>query len=42
MNLKLYKPDIFKENTAEDYLRYALETSNWIESFQVPAEEGKY
>ena len=42
MNLKLYKPDIFKENTAEDYLRYALETSNWIESFQVPAEDGKY
>ena len=42
MNLKLYKPDIFKENTAEDYLRYALETSNWSESFQVPAEEGKY
>lgn len=38
---KRIDPRIFHKNTAEDYLRAAIETANWIDTLAVKTEYGR-
>lgn len=38
---KRIDPRIFHKNTAEDYLRAAIETANWIDTLAVKTEHGR-
>ena len=37
---KLITPEIFQKNTAEDYLKAAIDTAEWIDTLAIKTEYG--
>ena len=38
---KLITPEIFQKNTAEDYLKAAIDTAEWIDTLAIKTEYGR-
>ena len=38
---KLFTPEIFRKNTAEDYLKAAIDTAEWIDTLAIKTEYGR-
>lgn len=38
---KLITPEIFRKNTAEDYLKAAIDTAEWIDTLAIKTEYGR-
>ena len=38
---ELITPEIFQKNTAEDYLKAAIDTAEWIDTLAIKTEYGR-